>query len=215
MPVSWPPRRHLSRPGEASALRGGGLLNSVQAEWRPLPQTSPDQDCGASGKAGEAAAPPGPGLPLAWPQSGQLGPQGSASPALIPSSCPPLWDWTQALGRAGGQAPGPPLSSKEEGLLMPIPKCTATNPTGGKSSDLLSLLFQAPQAGPRPRRLCVCLRAPPFSEVGRLLPGPARELAKGLSWLMAYGDHWAWVIRPGVQSGMEPRTYPGSLLLLS
>ena len=36
MPVSWPPRRHLSRPGEASALRGGGLLNSVQAEWRPL-----------------------------------------------------------------------------------------------------------------------------------------------------------------------------------
>lgn len=98
---------------------------------------------------------------------------------------------------------------------MPTPKCTATNPTGGKSSDLLSPLFQPPQAGPRPCRLCVCLHAPPFSKVGRLLPGPTRELAKGLNWLKACGAHWAWVIRPGVQSGTEPRIYPGSLLLLS
>lgn len=160
----------------------------------PPPQTSPDQGLGTSGRAGEAAAPPDPGLPLPWPQSGRLGLQGSASPALIPSSRPPVWAWTQALGRAGRQTPGPPLSSKEEGLLVPTPKCTPTNPTKGKSSDLSSPLFQALQAGPRPGRLCVRrpslarLRSLPFSEVGRLLPGPARELAEGLRWLMACGD---------------------------
>ena len=171
-----------------------GVSWAVQAEWCPPPQTSPDQGCGASGRAREAAAPPGPGLPLLWPQSGRLGPQGSASPALIPSSRPPVWAWAQALGRAGGQTPDLPLSSKQEGLLVPTPKCTPTIPTRGKSSDLSSPLFQAPQAGPGPGRLCVRrpslarLRSLPFSEVGRLLPGPARELAEGLSWLMACGD---------------------------